>query len=994
MSVFFPDSCTSVVPPTKAIRPHDSVYFCNRYIQQELKTLTLREYSATTENFLFKYKRRPKFVKLRFNWMIFLTLLFDSSLYYKVSGLVIDYLLIISGIETNPGPKDDSHERKRFRKSGVRYKTYLNSSESFEKAPKTLKQEINPVIKDALFEPQQSNTPSSAACVIMGSFIETNSENIYLFNEEPNDLPVFDTDESEETDLNFATDTDLLLSDSSDSDSEPSDENDVEKEVDFEKRLIYKGAQITLGTSMLLTMSFVLNHNLTGEAFSDLLELLQLHCMESNLLPENMGQLKQWFQNLKITPNKHYYCGECLLKITDHCLECPNQKCKKEFNSMKDRCFFIEVSVIKQLEKLFAEEDFRNKLVSFQKRKKTNDDIEEMYDGEHYQHLFMSEFFSEHDISFTWNTDGVPLFKSSKTSMWPLFLTINELPFAIRRNPENLLLVGLWIGPKKPEMLTFLDPFIEDLQTLQDGIEIHAPINDLPMFKLRGYLIAGTADLPAKCTVHNMVQFNGKYSCPHCTQPGETAKAGKGVAHIFPFQYDGATEPKRTHQESLEQAERAFQSGKSECGIKGPCWLTQLQFYDFVKSNCIDYMHCVLLGVTKRLLTLWFSKDNANEPFSFFRHTDEVNRRLAKLKPPLFITRAPRPLSELKYWKASEYKSFLLYYGPVILVDILNNSYYSHFLLLSEGIYILLKQSIKMDELKHAENLLEQFVMTFATLYKARYLTLNFHLLLHFPENVKQLGPIWGYSCFPFEDGNGFLMKLVKGTQHVHSQLIDTMAIVHGLPYLEKNSIEPGSKAEKLLHGMKKNAFRKCMELSENVTALGKVKQLSPEDLSPDGYIALANRLNSPPNGTILKFKRIKLYNKILHSKEYTRVKVRNSYTVSYTNEPTTIEYGIIHYFVHYSADNSDFSETFAIVTPLCDRMSAEYPDRRMPFPINEITGVQQMTHMKLFQLPSDFVQTPKVAILVKNIKFLCISLSSSFDDIVVCCPPNMVEKE
>lgn len=88
--------------------------------------------------------------------MIFLTLLIDSALYYKISGLVIHYLLIISGIETNPGPKDELHERKRFRKSGVRYKTYLNSSESFEKAPKTLKQEINPVIKDALFEPQQT----------------------------------------------------------------------------------------------------------------------------------------------------------------------------------------------------------------------------------------------------------------------------------------------------------------------------------------------------------------------------------------------------------------------------------------------------------------------------------------------------------------------------------------------------------------------------------------------------------------------------------------------------------------------------------------------------------------------------------------------------------------------------------------------------------------------------------------------------------------------
>lgn len=48
-------------------------------------------------------------------------------------------------------------------------------------------------------------------------------------------------------------------------------------------------------------------------------------------------------------------------------------------SKIKDRCFFIEVSFIKQLEKLFAEEDFRNKL---SKAKKTpNDDIEEISKG-------------------------------------------------------------------------------------------------------------------------------------------------------------------------------------------------------------------------------------------------------------------------------------------------------------------------------------------------------------------------------------------------------------------------------------------------------------------------------------------------------------------------------------------------------------------------------------------------------------------------------------
>lgn len=50
------------------------------------------------------------------------------------------------------------------------------------------------------------------------------------------------------------------------------------------------------------------------------------------------------------------------------------------------------------------------------------------------------------------------------------------------------------------------------------------------------------------------------------------------------------------------------------------------------------------------------------------------------------------------------------------------------------------------------------------------------------------------------------------------------MVIVYGLFYFEKNSIEYGLKVEKLLYVMKKNVFRKCMEISEKVRVLGKFK--------------------------------------------------------------------------------------------------------------------------------------------------------------------------
>ena len=48
------------------------------------------------------------------------------------------------------------------------------------------------------------------------------------------------------------------------------------------------------------------------------------------------------------------------------------------------------------------------------------------------------------------NTDGVPVFKSSKVSIWPLYLVINELNYSKRMAYENMIFVGLWFGEKKP----------------------------------------------------------------------------------------------------------------------------------------------------------------------------------------------------------------------------------------------------------------------------------------------------------------------------------------------------------------------------------------------------------------------------------------------------------------------------------------------------------------------------------------------------------------
>ena len=51
------------------------------------------------------------------------------------------------------------------------------------------------------------------------------------------------------------------------------------------------------------------------------------------------------------------------------------------------------------------------------------------------------------------------------------------------------------------------------------------------------------------------------------------------------------------------------------------------------------------------------------------------------------------------------------------------------------------------------------------------HITINTHNLLHLPDTVKRLGPLWAHSCFSFENANGELFKLFHGSQAVEKQV-------------------------------------------------------------------------------------------------------------------------------------------------------------------------------------------------------------------------------
>ena len=66
-----------------------------------------------------------------------------------------------------------------------------------------------------------------------------------------------------------------------------------------------------------------------------------------------------------------------------------------------------------------------------QRRFARDDDgvVHDLFDGREYKKFVQSGFLSSKaNVSLTLNTDGVDISRSSKSSLWPIWLQINELP--------------------------------------------------------------------------------------------------------------------------------------------------------------------------------------------------------------------------------------------------------------------------------------------------------------------------------------------------------------------------------------------------------------------------------------------------------------------------------------------------------------------------------------------------------------------------------------
>lgn len=333
-----------------------------------------------------------------------------------------------------------------------------------------------------------------------------------------------------------------------------------------------------------------------------------------------------------------------------------------------------------------------------------------------------------HDVNVLINVDGAPIGLSTEKVLWPILCMDDKL--------RRVKVVGIYYGSSRPDNVNeYLSPLIDEVvQLVYNGYKLQDKVYNI---NIKTFV----CDAPAKAFILNVKYHTGYHSCSKCTIEGTYIEN----RICFPTY---TCHPLRQDTKFRNMQYEEYQNGNTI--------LTQIPNFNIISNVVLDSMHLVYLGVVKRLIMLWMGKGPRTVRLSSLQKHDAISTKLegiCNILPNDFAKRS-RSLMHWHKWKATEFRHFVLYSGPVIVKDILPANVYDHFIMLHAAITILNDPILIKDEknLESAHYLLRTFVTQFADIYGLENVTFNVHNLTHLCDEVRFFKTTLDLlSSFPFE---------------------------------------------------------------------------------------------------------------------------------------------------------------------------------------------------------------------------------------------------
>ncbi|KAK3919975.1 Chaperone protein DnaJ [Frankliniella fusca] len=525
---------------------------------------------------------------------------------------------------------------------------------------------------------------------------------------------------------------------------------------------------------VLLLLKTKLRHGLTYSATITLINLIQILCKNIDLSICTKYHLQNFVKLYSGSFSIHQLCPGCKSYLGVIVNDASCRKCHEEVQSGKDLgSSFVYLSLKEQIKNLLENQIITEDDLDYCNfRKKENEiALEDIFDGSLYSKVSDNGNYK----TFNFFIDGLQVTSSSKKSAWPVLCTLNNLSPVKRRN--HILMASLWLGKDKPVCNEYLRPFVQECIELSTG-GVDYTVNELKRnVKFRAAMCI--ADSVARPAIRNSTLFSGNFGCGLCVHPGEWTPKGKGgmmsYSPIHEENWTGDCDPvwypRRTHNQTMLDAEEAELSGVIQRGIVGKSILCQMPWFDIVDFLDADVMH-IIMNVGKLFCKLWFKTKNDGKPFNISKEINQVNARLNSFHPTSEISRAPRSLEHYPDFKAHEWAVWILIYSIVALKGILPKKYFEHWALLVSALSRLTQNSVRVSEVLLSRREIQEFVTGTHTLYGMNCVTFNVHLLSHLPESVLNFGNLWTHSAFLYESYNSKIKNSVRSSNGIINQIV------------------------------------------------------------------------------------------------------------------------------------------------------------------------------------------------------------------------------
>ena len=261
-------------------------------------------------------------------------------------------------------------------------------------------------------------------------------------------------------------------------DPEFPDAFDADIEFDFEHKETYLGSSITLINSLAILFSwFSAYPGISKEAFGRLLYILHNFILPaSNNLPSTYATAHHLVKPFLLQPQEYHCCSnDCILFRNEYqdLTQCPHCDNDRYYNGTSQPVKkFKYLPILPCIRRMFSIPKLSKLIQQHMSATSEQSIIDDIHLSNAWKTLYSENGAFHGDarsLAFALCTDGMNPFSKEKTSysMWPVTLSLLNLPSDIRTKSTSLFLVGIIPGPKEPKnMNPYLEVLIDELLDL------------------------------------------------------------------------------------------------------------------------------------------------------------------------------------------------------------------------------------------------------------------------------------------------------------------------------------------------------------------------------------------------------------------------------------------------------------------------------------------------------------------------------------------------